>query len=99
MALASTLLSDREPIGDKVLISRRFAITNTGADDEWIAFDVKNIVAVLGYAVIGTAALASTPNFIKNAQGTDPAAPPGPGDLAVESAAAVTLEVTVLADV
>lgn len=61
---------------------------------EWIATGLSDVIAVVGFAPLGTT-LASM-NFVKNAQGTGVAENTNRGDLGVESSAAIEFEVTVI---
>ncbi len=95
-ALSQTKVGFRTPVGSYV--EQTFKVTTgAGAADEWIATGFKKIIAVVGVAIIGTAGAAATMVFQKNARGTGVSEDTNPGDLGIENASAVAVEVTVRA--
>lgn len=91
--LTATKIGDRRHDGRYVKQTFRVT-TGVAAADEWIATGFKQIVTVEGPFVHGAAT--SGINFVKNARGTGVAENTNAGDLGVEAAAAVVVEVTVV---
>lgn len=88
--------AERIPVSNLVLRSFQTSPANNAAADEWIDTGLSEIVAIVGWATVGTAAPTLVPNFVKNAQGTGVAEGTNLGDLGVEGNSADTFEVTVL---
>jgi len=86
----------RIPVGPHWMQTFRVTIGAADADDEWIVTGFKNIIAVVGDAVLGATEGAKTNNYVKNAQGTAATAGANPGDLAIETELAADIEVTIL---
>jgi hypothetical protein len=98
-AIASTDLTDRLPIGNRVLKTLQLsAATGAASATEWVVSGLSQIDAVVGAVLDGTAAADTGEfTFVLNAQGTGVAANTNPGDLGVETLLATTgLVVTII---
>jgi len=94
--VAVTSQTARVPAGPYWMQTFRATIAGADAADEWIVTGFKNIIMVVGDAVLGATEGAKTNNYVKNAQGTGVAAGTNPGDLGIETELAADLEVTIL---
>jgi len=95
--LTASDLTGLAPVGRYFMKTLSFTVSNTGAADEWIVTGLRQIKAVVGFAVQG--ATKGSCNFVmNNLAGTGTAADQsgGGGGLGVESDVAATIHVTVL---
>ena len=92
-ALSATQLGDRGDDGRLAVLTFRSGTTGVASATEWIPTGLSEITSLVGSYVEGTATTGT--NFVLNAQGTGVAAGTNPGDLAVETAAAAVVVVTV----
>ena len=85
----------RLPVGNLAMKTFRTSALGTAAADEWIATGLSEIIAVVGYAVLGTTTSTVALAFEINAQGTGVAEGTNMGDLGIESTDAGINEVMV----
>jgi hypothetical protein len=91
-ALSATIQVERLPVGNLVLVNAKATVTSAGGHIPKEDMGISEIVGILGGVCMSTVA---APQVTKNSDdGTEDSSP---GDLWLDAAATITVEVTVLA--